>query len=225
MAGKKYRESKKNIPNEAQQLAAAVEIVKKNAGAKFDETVEVHIRLGVDPSKSDQLVRSSVTLPAGSPKQKKVVVFTENAAVQKAAEEAGATKVGGVELINEIAANGSLDADLTIATPDMMPKVAKVAKVLGPKGLMPNPKTGTVTPDPAAVVKDMLSGKVFFKMDQLGNIHEAVGKASWDAAKLTANAKALLDAVQAARPGAMKGQLIKSVTLKSTMSPGVRVAL
>jgi len=211
MSGKTYKAAKEKFPAEATDLEAAVKALKENARQKFDETVEVHMHLGIDPQKSDQMVRGSVTLPAGTPKQKKVVIIKNDAASEK--------------LIAEIEKSGSLEADIVIATPDMMPKIAKVARILGPKGLMPNPKTGTVTPNPEEVVKELAGGKVSFKMDQLGNIHEAVGKLSWDAEKIVRNVQALVEAVRAARPAGARGELVKKVVVKSTMSPAIRVTL
>ena len=223
MAGKKYRQLKEKMSTQIVDLASAVALLKQNPSAKFDETVEVHINLGVDHEKSDQMVRGSLTLPSGSPRQKKIAVFTTDAAQQKAATEAGAAIVGGKELVEEIAAKGNLDADVTVAQPNMMPEIAKVAKILGPKGLMPNPKTGTVTPDPASVVKELLAGKVAFKMDQLGNIHEAVAKLSWPEEKISANIKAVIEAVATTRPATARGQFLRKIVVKSTMSPAIQI--
>lgn len=224
MAGKKSEALKKELPTQAVSVLEAVEWLKKHVQSKFDQTVEVTVRLGVDVSKSDQMVRSSVTLPEGSPKQKKVIVFTQDAAKQDAAKAAGASIVGGAELIDRIAKDGSIDADLAIATPDMMPKIAKVARILGPKGLMPNPKTGTVGPDPVATLKELLAGKMSFKMDTLGNIHEPVAKLSWDVDRIVKNVEAMLDAVKQAKPSTVRGQFVKGVYVKSTMSPAITVA-
>jgi len=152
-------------------------------------------------------------------------VFTEDIATQKKATEAGAKRVGGDELIKDIEETGKLDADITIATPSMMPKIAAVAKVLGPKGLMPNPKTGTVSDDPVAVVKELLGGKLSFKMDQLGNLHQALAKVSWDADKISSNVEAFIQAVKDARPASTKGELILTISLKSTMSPAIRLTV
>jgi large subunit ribosomal protein L1 len=225
MRGKKYQAIKTQVPVELVDISTAVAFLKEHVQSKFDETVEVHIRLGVDASQSEQMVRGNVTLPHGSPKEKKIVVFTADTGKQAKAKEAGATLVGGEELITKIASQGSLEADVTVATPDMMPKIAKVAKILGPQGLMPNPKTGTVTPDPASVVKELKAGKVSFKMDNLGNIHEAVAKVSWDSEKIIANTQALIVALRASRPAAQKGEFLRSVTLKTTMSPAIRISL
>ncbi len=194
-----------------QTIEEAVKKLKELPKKKFDETVEIHIHLGIDPQKSDQTVRGSVVLPAGAPKQKKVVVIKNDAASEK--------------LLADIEKSGTLDADVVIATPDMMPKIAKVARILGPKGLMPNPKTGTVTPNPEEVLKELAGGKLSFKMDQLGNIHEAVAKVSWEAEKIADNIRALVEAVKNARPASAKGEFLKNIVIKSTMSPAVRVTL
>lgn len=223
MRSKSYRDQKAKVPADAIDLTQASALVKELAHAKFDEAVELHVHLGVTPSKSDEMVRGSTVLPAGAAKQKKVAVFAVGQAEQKAAKEAGATLVGGEELIAIVAEKGSLAADIAIATPDIMPKLAKVARILGPVGLMPNPKTGTVTKDPATAVRELSAGKLSFKMDQLGNIHEAIGRISWDAQRVTDNAMALLEAIKAARPATLKGQLIRTIALKSTMGPAIRV--
>lgn len=224
MRGKSYKVIKEKVPAGSMDVSAAVDFLQEHGRKKFDETVELHVHLGVDPEKGDQMVRGEVKLPAGSPKEKKIAVFTDNSTKAKEATEAGAAIVGGEELIEQIAKEGNLAADMTVATPEMMPKIAKVARVLGPKGLMPNPKTGTVSPDPAKVVKELAGGKVSFKMDTLGNIHEAIGKLSWQAEKLIANAQALISAIRSSRPAAAKGEFLRSVTIKSTMSPGVKVS-
>jgi large subunit ribosomal protein L1 len=225
MAGKKYQKLKESLPKQTVSVQEGVEWLKQNVQSKYDPTIEVHIHLGVDPGKSEQTVRSQVVLPAGSPKQKKIAVFTSNAALQTQATKAGAAVVGGQELIDEVAKKGSLEADMAIATPDMMPKIAKIARILGPKGLMPNPKTGTVTPDPVAAMKELLTGKTPFKMDSTGNIHEGVAKLSWDTDKIVANIRALIDATSHARPATSKGQFIKAIYVKSTTSPAVQVIL
>lgn len=192
-------------------IATAVKQLKEQAKRKFDETVEVHIHLGIDSQKSEQMVRGQVSLPSGTPKPKKVVVIKNDTASEK--------------LLADIEKNGRLDADVVIATPDMMPKIAKVARILGPKGLMPNPKTGTVTPNPEEAIKDLAGGKISFKMDQLGNIHEAVGKVSWDAEKIAANVQALIEAVRNLRPVGAKGEFLKKIVVKSAMGPAIQVTL
>lgn len=222
MASKRYNETKEKLPTEATDVATAVAALKTHAHTKFDETVELHVHLGVDYSKSDQTVRATVQLPGGAPKQKNVAVFAETDA-QEAAKAAGAAIVGGEELIEKVTKEGTLAADVVIATPAFMPKIARIARILGPQGLMPNPKTGTVTPDPAAAVKDLLGGKLSLRMDQLGNIHEAVGKVSWEADKIISNIQAVIEAITAARPAGAKGQLIRTCSIKTTMSPAVRV--
>lgn len=223
MSGKNYKSEQEKMPKEAVSLQEAVTFLKSNSGRKFDETIEVHVRLGVDASKSEQTVKGSAQLPSGSVRKKRVAVFTSGDARQADAKSAGADIVGGEELIKTIAEKGNLDTDIVVATPEMMPKLAKIARILGPKGLMPNPKVGTVTTDVAKTIADLLGGKISFKMDQSGNIHEAVGKVSWDAEKTIANIEAVLEAVKASRPATAKGQFITGVTVCSTMSPGVSV--
>lgn len=225
MRSKSYQQMKKSAPAQAVSLEDAVSWLKENTTTKFDSTVEVHVRLGVDSQKSDQMVRGQIVLPAGAVTKPVIVVFTDSAAQQKEVIAAGAAAAGGIELINQIKTDGSLRADITISTPAMMPKVAQIAKVLGPQGLMPNPKTGTVTEQPSAVIGELLAGKISFKMDQLGNIHQAVGKVSWDADKIILNAKVFLEAVKAAKPSASRGEFFKSVSLKSTMSPSLPLSL
>lgn len=225
MAGKKYNELKAKLPQTAVTVGEAASILKATSTGTFDQTVELHVNLGVDPKKSDQMVRGSVTLPAGSPAKKRIVVLTDDISLQKAAKDTGASQASGAALIEQIAKDGTLDADIVVATPDMMPKITKVARILGPRGLMPNPKTGTVSPNPVAVVQELMSGKISFKMDQLGNLHEAIGKLSWEAAKITANVAALLEALRAARPATSKGQFIRRAYLKTTHSPAIALVV
>lgn len=220
-----YKKIKEKVPQKAVDIPTAVQFLKDHTRKTFDETIELHVHLGIDVEKSEQMVRGQAVLPSGAAKSKRIAVFTSDSAQKKSAQDAGATLVGGEELIAAIVEKGSLEADVAVATPEMMIKIAKVARILGPQGLMPNPKTGTVTPEPATAVKELMGGKLSFKMDQLGNIHEAVGKASWETDKITANITTLIEAIKQARPAGMKGQLIKSITLASTMSPGVRIAL
>lgn len=223
MHGKVYRAVKEKVPTEVVTVNQAVEFLKENARKNFDETVELHIHLGVDPQQSDQTVRTVLQLPAGPAKQQRIAVFAE-AEQHAAVKEAGAALVGGEELIEQVKKSGSLQADVVVATPAMMPKIATVARILGPQGLMPNPKTGTVTPDPAKVVRELQGGKLTVKMDQLGNIHEAVAKISWEAERIVENIEAVIEAIKAARPATMKGQLIRSCTIATTMSPGIKVS-
>ncbi|MAF81284.1 50S ribosomal protein L1 [bacterium] len=225
MAGKTYNAQKEKVPTQALDTAVAIAWLKEHGRSSFAETVELHIHLGINIEKSEQFVRGTVTLPGGAAKQKRVAVFTSDEKQQAAATKAGATIVGGEELVKQVLAEGKLAADITVATPDMMPKIAPAARVLGPQGLMPNPKTGTVSDDPAGVVAELAAGKLSFKMDQLGNLHEAVGKTDWDADKIEANVRAVVDAVAKARPAAAKGEFIKSITLATTMGPGVRVSV
>ncbi len=213
----------KNLPAEAVGIAEAAELVKANAKAKFDETVEAHFRLQVDVKQSDQNVRGTMKLPAGAPKSVRVAVFTDDADLQEKAKKAGAEVVGGKELIDAVASTKKLDADVAVTTPETMKDLAKVAKVLGPKGLMPNPKTGTIGKDPAEIVASLKGGKVSFKMDDSGNVHIAIAKASWDAEKIAENLKAAIDAVKAAKPQGSKGEYLASVTLTSTMGGPVKV--
>lgn len=224
MHGKKYKGVKAKVPADVVDIATAVAFLKEHGAGTFDQTIELHVHLGVDHTKSDQMVRATVHLPSGAAKSKRIAVLALETKQQEAAKAAGATTVGGEELLKEIEKTGQLEADVVVATPAMMPKIAKVARVLGPRGLMPNPKTGTVSPDPAAVVTELSAGKVTFKMDALGNIHEAIGKISWEAEKIVANVEAVLAAVKAARPSSLKGQLIKSAVLKSTMSPAIKIS-
>jgi len=221
--GKRYVDIVKKLPAEAVSLEEAVAFVKENAKAKFDETVEVAFRLGVDAKKTDQTVRGTVNLPHGTGKNIRVVVF---AAGQHAddARAAGADEVGYEDLIERVK-NGWMDFDVAVSTTDAMKEVRKIARVLGPRGLMPNPKTGTVTDDTAAAVKAAKGGKVDFRMDRGGNVAVLCGKASFDADKLVGNVSAIVDAVRAERPPAAKGTFLRSMTLSSTMGAGVRVLI
>ncbi len=225
MRSKAYKAVKEKTSETAIDIASAVAFLKEHTRKSFDETIEIHMALGVDASKQEQAVRGSVVLPSGTPKQKRVMVVSADAKKQEDAKKAGASVVGGEELIANIEKNGIADIDVVIATPDMMVKLAKVARVLGPKGLMPNPKTGTVTPDVATAVAELAAGKVAFKMDQQGNMHGAIGKASWDADKTTANVIAFVDAVKAMRPATQRGEFFRKIVLKTSMSPAVRVSL
>ncbi|MDA1169438.1 MAG: 50S ribosomal protein L1 [bacterium] len=225
MRSKSYKQVKEKISEEQMELRAAAQFLKDNARAKFDETVELHIVLGVDASKSEQSVRGNVVLPNGTPKQKRVAVFAGDVKKQEEAKAAGAIRVGGDDLIADIEKNGISDIDITIATPDMMAKIAKIAKVLGPKGLMPNPRTGTVTPDVGKAVAELAAGKVSFKMDNQGNVHAAIAKVSWSAEKTEENARAFVEAVRQVRPGTQRGEFIRKIVLKTSMSPAVRVTL
>lgn len=205
-------------------LTEAIGLVKKTSNTKFDSTIEVHVRLGIDPKKGDQQVRATVTLPHGTGKTKRVAAFVGSPEQEKEAKAAGADIVGGEELVAEIAKTGKCDFDVAIATPDMMPKLAKVAKVLGPRGLMPSPKNDTVTKDVGQAVKEMKGGKVAFKNDDTANVHQAIGKASFTDDQLAVNFETFMDALKRAKPSSSKGTYIKGVTVASTMGPGIKVA-
>ena len=220
--GKKYVESAKLVDKaKLYEVAEALELATKTASAKFDETVEIHIRLGVDSRHADQQVRGAVVLPNGTGKNVRVAVFAKGDAA-KAAEAAGADIVGDMDLLEKIQ-GGFMDFDVCIATPDMMGVVGRLGKVLGPRGLMPSPKAGTVTPDAAKAVEEAKAGKIEYRLDKTNIIHCPIGKASFGAEKLTENAMALLDAVIKAKPAATKGTYIRSCVVASTMGPGVRV--
>ena len=218
--GKKYRAALEKIePGRKYDLATGVDKIKELSFAKFDETVELTVWLGVDPRKADQLVRGTIVLPHGLGKSKTVLVIAQGDKLREA-EEAGADIVGGEDIVTRIK-GGWTDFDAVIATPDMMRLVGALGKVLGPRGLMPNPKTGTVTFDVANAVKETKAGKVEYRVDKTGVIHVGVGKVSFESDKLRENAKALLDAVVKAKPATAKGKYVKKVNLASTMSPGV----
>jgi len=221
--GKQYKQSlelfDKTVLYESRE---ALELVKKVAKAKFDETIEVHIRLGVDSRHADQQVRGAVVLPNGTGKELKVLVFAKGDKI-KEAEEAGADYVGGAELADKIKNENWFDFDVTIATPDMMGVVGKIGRILGPKGLMPNPKAGTVTMDVAKAVSDAKAGKIEYRLDKSNIIHCIIGKASFDTDKLYENFAVLLEAIIKAKPAAAKGQYLKSVVLTPTMGPGIKV--
>lgn len=219
--GKKYRAALEKYESKKKHtLAEGITTVKEIAFAKFDETVELTMWLGVDPRKADQMVRGTVVLPNGlGGKEKFVVVITQGEKVREA-EEAGADMVGGDDIVDKIK-GGWLEFDSLIATPDMMGKVGQLGKILGPRGLMPNPKTGTVTMDVKTAVQETKAGKVEYRVDKTGVIHAPVGKVSFDAAKLTENTKVLIDAVVKAKPSTSKGRYVKKVNLAATMGPGV----
>lgn len=221
--GKNYQESAKLVDRtNLYDLNEAVELVQKTAKAKFDETVELHVKLGVDSRHADQQVRGAVVLPHGTGKDVKVVVFAKNDKVTEA-ESAGADFVGGEEIVNKIQQEGWLDFDVAIATPDMMGVVGKIARVLGPKGLMPNPKSGTVTFDVAQAIKDVKAGKVEYRVDKANIVHVPVGKVSFGDEKLTDNLRAIMTALIKAKPASAKGRYLRSVTLATTMGPGIKL--
>ena len=222
--GKKYGEAAKLVDRATQyDPAEAIGLVKKTATAKFDETVEVHNRTGCDGRHAEQQIRGAVVLPNGTGKTVKVLVFAKGAKLDEA-QAAGADFVGGDELIPKIQNEGWLDFDVVVATPDMMGVVGRLGKVLGPKGLMPNPKAGTVTMDVTKAINDIKAGKIEYRLDKSNIIHVPVGKASFSEEALAENYKALMDAIMKAKPSALKGQYLKSITLATTMGPGVKVS-
>ena len=223
-AGKNISKARAAVENRSYQLSEAVPLLQKVKYAKFDETVEVTLRLGVDPKHADQMVRGTVVLPHGLGKSKKVLVIASGEKVREA-EGAGADIVGGEEMVEKIQKESWTDFDAVISTPDMMKSVGKLGKVLGPKGLMPNPKTGTVTFDIANAVKEIKAGKVEFRTDKTALVHVPVGKISFTPDKLVENATAVISSVVRAKPAAAKGKYVKKITLTSTMGPGISVDL
>ena len=223
--GKRYIEASKVVDSaKAYDVAEAMKAVVDSATAKFDESIEIHVRLGVDSRHADQQVRGVIVLPHGTGKTARVLVIAKGAKADEA-EAAGADYVGGEELINKIKNENWFDFDVCVTTPDMMGMVGRIGKVLGPKGLMPNPKSGTVTMDVTKAVKEIKAGKVEYRLDKTNIIHVAIGKKSFGAEKLTENFNAIFDAILKAKPAAAKGQYVKSVTVASTMGPGVKVAV
>ena len=222
MSGKKYADSLKAFDRDRfYSPTEALKIAKQTATAKFDENVDVVFRLGVDPRKADQMVRGTVALPAGTGKDVRVAVFAAGEAAE-AARASGSDKVGADDLAAEIEA-GQMDFDLAIATPDMMPLVGRLGRTLGPRGLMPNPKTGTVTTDVGRAVQEFKGGKVEYRTDRYGNVHVRLGKASFEDEQLEQNFRAVLDELQRAKPAAAKGRYIKKIAMSTTMGPGIRV--
>ncbi len=222
--GKKYSDSIKSYEkSRAYEASEAVNLVLSNAKAKFDETVELHVRLGIDPRQADQQVRGVLVLPHGTGKTKKVLVIAKGERAD-AAQAAGADFVGAEEMIQKIQTENWFDFDVVITTPDMMGVVGRIGRILGPKGLMPNPKSGTVTMDVARAVQEVKAGKVEYRLDKTAIIHCPIGKKSFGGDKILENFNALMDAIVRAKPAAAKGQYIKSVVLASTMGPGVKVA-
>jgi large subunit ribosomal protein L1 len=219
--GKKYSAARQQVEDRPYALEEALPLVQRVKFAKFDETVALSIRLGVDPKHADQMVRGTVVLPHGLGKSKRVLVIA-GPDKQKEAADAGAETVGGEELVERIA-GGWLEFDAVVATPDMMRVVGRLGKVLGPRGLMPNPKTGTVTPNVAQAVSEIKAGKVEFRVDKTGIVHAPVGKTSFPSQNLIENATALLDSIVKAKPAAAKGKYLRSITVSSTMGPGVKI--
>src|SRR6266487_3352517 len=223
-SGKQYQAAQKQVEAKEYLLEQAIPLIKKIKYAKFDETVEVHMRLGVDPKHADQMVRGTVLMPNGLGKSKKVLVIASGDK-QREATEAGADFVGGDDMVNKIQNENWTDYDAVIATPDMMRGVGRLGKVLGPRGLMPNPKTGTVTMDVAKAVREVKAGKVEFRVDKTGIIHVPVGKIEFTKDQLSENTQTLIDSVLKARPVALKGRYVKRITVASTMSPGIDLDL
>lgn len=220
---KRYNEAKKLV--DSQKLYSpleAVELVKQTSKTKFDGTVEVHLNLGIDVKKSDQLIRATIVLPHGTGKTKRVAAFVPSDK-EKEAKDAGADIVGSEDLIESIAKSGKVDFDVAVATPDMMPKMAKVAKILGPKGIMPNPKTETVSPNVKKMVEELKKGKVTLKNDATGNIHQALGKISYENKNIIENLESVIAAIRKNKPASAKGSYIKNVVLTSTMGPAIHV--
>lgn len=209
-------------PKKLYTAEEAVALVKKTSTTKFDGSVEAHMNLGIDVKKSDQQIRATLTFPHSIGQTKRVCAFVSEARAAEA-KEAGADIVGAEEIIDAIAQTGKIDFDIAVATPDMMPKLAKVAKILGPKGIMPNPKTDTVGPNIKKIIEDLKKGKVAFKNDSTGNVHQTIGKSSLDETKLAENLKVFVEAIRKTKPAGAKGTFIKSLTLTSTMGPGIKI--
>ena len=224
--GKKYIKAMELVEkHKAYTKEEAIELVKKTSTSNFDGSVEIAVRLNVDTKKTDQQVRGALVLPNGTGKAKRVLVLTKNDAQSKAAKDAGAEFVGGEDLIDKIAKENWLDFDVIIATPEMMPLLGKIGKLLGPRGLMPNPKTGTVTTDVAKAIEDVKKGRIEFRTDSYGNVHAIIGKVSFDAAKLEENLDAFMNVIIKSKPTTVKGQFIKNVSVSSTMGPGIKIDL
>lgn len=223
--GKKYVEASKLVDkNKSYELAEAIKLVKQTSTTKFDSTVEVAINLNIDTKKSDQQLRGSVVLPNGTGKTSKILVLAKGEAAS-AAEKAGADYVGEVELIEKIQKENWFDFDIIIATPEMMPTLGKIGKILGPKGLMPNPKTGTVTETPAKVVEDVKKGMIEYRADSFGNVHSILGKASFADSALEENLTYFIDTIVKSKPTSVKGVFVKNISISTTMGPGIKVSL
>lgn len=221
---KRHKANRETVEQKIYPIEEAIELAKKTANTKFTGSVEVHIRLGIDPKKTDQVVRGSVSLPNGTGKTKKVAAFVTEAK-EKEAKDAGAAIVGGEDLIKKIKETEKTDFDIAVAEPALMAKLAPIAKILGQRGLMPNPKTGTVTNDIAGVIKEISAGKVDFKNDESGNIHQIIGKSNFESTALVANYKAFFEALQGIKPSALKKPFITSITVNATMGPSIKVQI
>ncbi|MFH1598361.1 MAG: 50S ribosomal protein L1 [Patescibacteria group bacterium] len=223
--GKRFRSSSAKIDKEkVYSKEEAIKLVKEVAQEKFDSSIEVHLKLGIDPKHASQIVRGSFVLPHGMGKSKKIAVFAEGKQADQA-KEAGAQIVGGDELINQIKTKKKCDFEVALATPDMMKKIAPIAKTLGQKGLMPNPRNETITPDPAQTIKELNAGKVNFRNDDFSNVHQMIGKISFDDDKLLANLGAFLDAIKKAKPDETKGVFFRGATICSSMGPGIKIQI
>jgi len=220
--GKKYKSAKEAIPAEKQSKSEAISLCKSNASANFDESVDVAFSLGIDTKDAEQNIRTTVSLPNGTGKDVRIAVFAGGEALTEA-ESAGAEIVGGKELATKVASEQKIDADIVISTPEMMAEVGQLGKILGPQGLMPNPKTGTVTPNVAKAVEDFKKGKVEIKNDKLGNVHLSIGKVSFDDTKLAENLEEVIAVLTKAKPSSSKGEFIKNVHMSSTMGPSISV--
>ena len=222
-ASKKYVEASKKVEkNNAYSIDEAIKLLKETSITKFDGTVEVAIKLNVDPKKADQQLRGSLVLPNGTGKSKKILVIAKGEAA-KAAKEAGADFVGDTDMIEKIQKENWFDYDVIIATPEMMPELGKIGRILGPKGLMPNPKTGTVTPNPVKTIEDIKKGMVEFRTDSYGNIHTIVGKVSFDESKLVENLTYIINTISKLKPASVKGKFITNISVASTMGPGIKL--
>jgi large subunit ribosomal protein L1 len=220
--GKKYKAAMEELKEkEFYTLDEAVALLPKTSTTKFDASCEIHMKLGIDPKHADQIVRSTITLPHGTGKKVKIAAFVPDEKI-KEAKDAGAVEAGNADLIDKVN-GGWLDFDIAVATPDMMKEIGKIAKVLGQKGLMPNPKSGTVTPEPGSVISELMKGKIEFRNDKLGNLHNVFGKVSFGENKLKENLKAYVKAVQDAKPTGVKGVYIQSITLTTSMGPGISI--
>lgn len=225
MHSKKYQKIKEKIDKDKlYSLEEAISFIKENPLTKFDETIDLHVRLGIDPRKTEQQVRGTIFLPSGTVKRKRIVAFV-SPDKEKEAKEAGADLVGGTELIEKIKTTNRCDFDLAIAEPDLMKNLAQIAKILGPRGLMPNPKIGTVTTEIKKIIKELQKGRISFKNDAGANLHQPIGKISWTRDKIKDNIEAFLDAVEKTKPGGVKKAFIQSIVLSSTMGPGIKIQL
>lgn len=222
---KRYQEIKKQIdPNKKYSLEEAIEIIKKTKSCSFDESIEIHLNLDIDPKKTEQTIKGNVILPYGDFSKKKIAVFVEPEKINEA-RESGADIIGGKDLIEKIKAGEKIDFDIIVASPGIMSELLKIAKILGPKGLMPSPKTGTLTQNIKEAVSELKKGKISFKSDETGNLHQVVGKVSWKKEKIIANIKTFIEAVRKAKPTKVKSNFIKNITICSTMGPGIKIAL